>query len=64
MPRLCALVVTLVLALLVPPDGVPADGSLRVLSSAVSAPCVEAAGRAWGVRPLSVETGSRRDPGD
>jgi len=63
-PRLCAFVVTIVLALVAPPDGVSADGSLRVLSSAVSAPCVEAAGRAWGVRPLSVETGSLRDPGD
>jgi len=63
-PRLCALPVVLVVALLAPPDGVPADGSLRVLSSAVSAPCVEAAGRAWGVRPLSVEIGSLRDPGD
>lgn len=64
MPRLCALVVTIVLALLVPPDGVPADRSLRVLSSPVSAPCVEAAGRAWGIRPLDVETGSLRDRGD
>jgi hypothetical protein len=63
-PRLCALPVVLVVALLAPPDGIPADGSLRVLSSAVSTPCVEAAGRAWGVRPLSVETGSLRDPGD
>lgn len=64
MPRLCALVVAILLPLLAPPDGAPADGSLRVLSSAVSAPCVEAAGRAWGVRPLVVETGSLRDPGD
>jgi hypothetical protein len=63
-PRLSALLVVLVLAPLALPDGVPAEGSLRVLSSAVSAPCVEAAGRAWGFRPLSVETGSLRDPGD
>ena len=64
MPRLCALIVAIVLALLVPADGVAADGSLRVLSSALSAPCVEAAGRAWGARPLDVEIGSLRDPGD
>lgn len=67
MSRSCALVAAIVLTLLVPEDGVPADRSLRVLSSPLSAPCVDAAGRAWqtqgGARAV-VETGSLRDPGD
>jgi hypothetical protein len=65
--RFCPLVVTLALAFIVSADGIAAEGTLRVVSSAVSAPCVEAAGRAWqargGAAPV-VETGSLRDPGD
>ena len=43
-----------------------ADSSLRVRSSAVAAPCVEAAARAWSDKTgltLSVETGGLRDEG-
>ena len=43
-----------------------ADSSLRVRSSAVAAPCVEAAARAWSDQTgltLSVETGGLRDEG-
>ena len=60
-------IIALVLALLVPAASLAADGSLRVRSSAVSAPCVEAAGRAWAARggqAVAVETGGLRDAGD
>jgi len=64
--RLPAHVVASVLALALPIALFAADDSLRVRSSAVCAPCVEAAGRAWearGGRPVSVETGGLRDRG-
>jgi hypothetical protein len=64
--RLLSLVVASVL-LLAPHSPVrAAEDSLRVRSSAVSAPCVEAVGRAWearGGRAVRVETGDLRDPG-
>jgi hypothetical protein len=44
-----------------------ADEGLRVRSSAVATPCVEAAARSWSAergREVSVETGSLRDEGD
>jgi hypothetical protein len=44
-----------------------ADDALRVRSSSVSAPCVEAVGLAWETREgraVAVETGSLRDGGD
>jgi len=64
--RLPSHVVVSVLALALPAALFAADDSLRVRSSAVCAPCVEAAGRAWearGGRPVSVETGGLRDRG-
>ena len=67
MSRLCALVVVIVFALLVPVDGFTAEGSLRVRSSPVSAPCVEAVGKAWdarGGRALDLKIGGLRDAGD
>lgn len=60
-------IIALVFALLLPTAGFAADGSLRVRSSVVSAPCVEAAGRAWatdGGQAVAVETGGLRDAGD
>jgi hypothetical protein len=68
MSRPCvALVVAIVLTLLVPVDGFTGELSLRVRSSAVSTPCVQAVGRAWeasGGRALDVETGALRDAGN
>jgi len=65
--RLRTPVVAIVLTLLLPAAGFPAEGSLHVRSSAVSTPCVEAVGRAWegrGGRSVDVETGALRDAGD
>jgi hypothetical protein len=65
--RLRAPAVAIVLALLLPAAGSPAEGSLRVRSSAVATPCVEAVGRAWeerGGRVADVETGALREAGD
>jgi hypothetical protein len=62
-----ALAVSLLLTLLVPLDGFAGQASLRIRSSAVASPCVEAVGRAWearGGRALDVETGALRDAGD
>lgn len=52
------------LALLLTAAGVSAgEPPLRVRASEAAVPCVEAAARAYGGRPLAVETGALRDAG-
>jgi hypothetical protein len=65
-PTLLARVVASILAIALPAALFAAEGSLRVRSSAVCAPCVEAVGRDWEARgggAVTVETGGLRDRG-
>jgi accessory colonization factor AcfC len=65
-PRTSTNILAFVLAVAVPSVALEADDGLRVRSSAVSAPCVEAVAREWeaqGGRAVSVEAGDLRDAG-
>jgi hypothetical protein len=65
-PSLLARLIASILTVALPATLFAADGSLRVRSSPVCAPCVEAAGRAWearGGRAVRVEAGGLRDRG-
>jgi len=59
-----ALLAALVVGIAAP--AAAAEGALKVRTSAIAAPCVEAVGQAWearGGRSVSVETGGLRDRG-